>query len=607
MVPKTPSRHRSRSEVQTPLTPSLLAAMNNMAMRSGASPQKKASRSKAPLTPFDTTNPFIAPSQLPSSSKSRPASPVKRASAGGVPTSESFQRQAIGGVIRKGGVESRLDVVTNDYVPPPRADLKRSKSTPAVVRGDFPLVSAAFAEESSEQNRAAADHRDRFIMQKDNTDISAVAASLEQISLNSTTTSPGHTARLAAATGMPLNRRILGYHEPPPAASSSTSDTLLSQQREFAKPLYAQRPGAVGTSTGATTNKSRKIPTQPERVLDAPGMVDDFYLNLLSWSVQNAIAVALEAVTYIWKADTGSVVQLGDAPEGTYISSVDFSNDGAFLGVGIGSGEVELWDVETGQKLRTMTGHTSQIAALSWHQHILSSGCADGSIWHHDVRVPRHKVMELLGHTGEVCGLKWRSDGELLASGGNDNVVNIWDGRIGDVGEGARGSAKWTKRNHTAAVKAIAWCPWQPSLLASGGGTNDATVHIWNSTTGARLHTVRTPSQVTSIQWAPHRKEILTTHGYPTNSIMLHAYPSMERVAEIRDAHDARVLFSCVGPAGDVVCTGAGDENLKFWRIWDLQSEQLTKKKTKKKDLSSVEDLGGGRINPTKEGILSIR
>jgi len=65
--------------------------------------------------------------------------------------------------------------------------------------------------------------------------------------------------------------------------------------------------------------------------------------------------------------------------------------------------------------------------------------------------------MELLGHSGEVCGMKWRSDGELLASGGNDNVVNIWDGRLGDAGrETARGSAKWTKRNHTAAVKV---CP----------------------------------------------------------------------------------------------------------------------------------------------------
>lgn len=488
-------------------------------------------------------------------------------------------------------MESRLDVVTNDYVPPPKSEIKRSKSTPAV-------------------SRAAASHRDRFITQKEtNTDISAIAATLDKMSLNPEASSPGHTARLAVATGVPINKRILGYHEPPPAASSSSSsaDTLLTQQREFAKPLYAQRPGAVATSTGATTNKTRKIPTQPERVLDAPGMVDDFYLNLLSWSVNNAVAVALEASTYIWKADTGSVVQLGEAPEGSYVSSVDFSNDGAFLGVGHGTGEVELWDVETGQKLRTMAGHVGQIATLSWHQHLLSSGCGDGSIWHHDVRMPNHKVMELLGHTGEVCGLKWRSDGELLASGGNDNVVNIWDGRVGDVVEGARGSAKWTKRNHTAAVKAVAWCPWQPSILATGGGTNDATIHVWNTTTGARLHSLRTPSQVTSIQWAPHRKEILSTHGFPTNSIMVHAYPSMERVAEIRDAHDSRVLFSCVGPAGDVVCTGAGDENLKFWRIWDLQSEQLTKKKIKKKELGAVDDLGGGRINPTKEGILSIR
>lgn len=81
---------------------------------------------------------------------------------------------------------------------------------------------------------------------------------------------------------------------------------------------------------------------------------------------------------------------------------------------------------------------------------------------------------------------------------------------------------------------------------------------------------------------------------------MIHAYPSMERVAEIRDAHDSRVLFSCIGPAGDVVCTGAGDENLKFWRIWEVASESTKKKAT-------GEELGVGRSNSTKEGILSIR
>lgn len=181
--------------------------------------------------------------------------------------------------------------------------------------------------------------------------------------------------------------------------------------------------------------------------------MDDFYLNLLSWSCLNVLAVALEANSYIWNADTGEVVHLGEAPEGNYISALDFSNDGQFLGVGISSGEVELWDIETQTKLRTMVGHSSQVACLSWNKHILSSGCADGSIWHHDVRISEHKVGELLGHQGEVCGLKWREDGELLASGGNDNVVNVWDGRIGDVVPGSRSAARWTKRNHTAAVK----------------------------------------------------------------------------------------------------------------------------------------------------------
>ncbi|GBE83646.1 WD repeat-containing protein [Sparassis crispa] len=571
--PKTPSnsRYRSRSEAKMPLTPSLTAGLNSLSL----APSSTKSRSDLSMAnPFLLSRPgsptmrgtsgSTSASTSKGKSKSRPASPIKRQTSGALQVSESLHRQASTGVLRKGGVESKLDVITHDYVPPKSE--KRSKSQPS------------------------RDTRDRFITVRDPTD--EVAATLDLMSLNPQSASPGHTARLAAATGVPLNRRVLSYHEPPPASSS---DPLLAQAREFARPLYA-RPGALPNSTSSTTSKGRKIATQPERVLDAPGMVDDFYLNLVAWSSLNILAVALAENTYIWRADSGEVVHLGEAPEATYVAAVDFSNDGQFLGVGLGSGAVELWDVETQTKLRTMAGHASQVACLSWYEHLLTSGCGDGSIWHHDVRVARHKVGELMGHQGEVCGLKWRSDGELLASGGNDNVVNVWDGRVGDVSPGTRSAARWTKRNHTAAVKAVAWCPWQPSLLASGGGTSDATVHIWNTTTGARLHSLVTPSQVTSIQWSPHKKEFLTTHGYPTNALMVHSYPSMERVVEIRDAHDSRVLWSALGPAGDMVCTGAGDENLKFWRIWDVPR---VKKGKEAKDT--------GRTSSTRSGILSIR
>jgi len=266
------------------------------------------------------------------------------------------------------------------------------------------------------------------------------------MSLDTKDASPGHTERLVRATGVPIGRRILGYSEPPPLAK----DNSLALQREYAKHT---RPGALPSSTGAVTNKARKIPTEPQKVLDAPNLTEDFYMNPLSWSCLNQLSVALGEVVYIWKGDTGEVVELCEAPDPLYILSLDFSNDGMFLGVGLSNGDVELWDVQAGTKLRTMTGHQDRVSALSWNQHLLTSGCGDGSIWHHDVRIQHHKVMELLGHSLVVCGLKWRSDGELLASGGNDNVVNIWDGRQGDVGGDARGVAKWTKRAHTAAVK----------------------------------------------------------------------------------------------------------------------------------------------------------
>ena len=55
------------------------------------------------------------------------------------------------------------------------------------------------------------------------------------------------------------------------------------------------------------------------------------------------------------------------------------------------------------------------------------SGCQDGVIHHHDVRKAEHIVAQSRHHRLEVCGLKWSPDGTKLASGGNDNLVCIWN------------------------------------------------------------------------------------------------------------------------------------------------------------------------------------
>lgn len=103
-------------------------------------------------------------------------------------------------------------------------------------------------------------------------------------------------------------------------------------------------------------------------------------------------------------------------------------------------------------------------------------------------RVREHITATLQGHVQEVCGLKWSPSGTQLASGGNDNLLHIWSS--------AGGAPMHQLTAHTAAVKALAWCPFQSNLLASGGGTADRCIKFWNTHTGALLNSIDTHSQV---------------------------------------------------------------------------------------------------------------
>jgi WD40 repeat protein len=89
-----------------------------------------------------------------------------------------------------------------------------------------------------------------------------------------------------------------------------------------------------------------------------------------------------------------------------------------------------------------------------------------------DVPGTVHTVATFFGssHSPEVCGLKWSGSGQQLTSGGNDNLLHIWDVSMASSMPSA-GRNRWLHRleDHTAAVKARAWCPFQSNLLATTG------------------------------------------------------------------------------------------------------------------------------------------
>ncbi len=357
----------------------------------------------------------------------------------------------------------------------------------------------------------------------------------------------------------------------PDRAMSFGSEHSASPVTDTMKELRQQFRDSQANHTGAPTH--RQISHTPERILDAPGLRDDFYLNLLDWSLHNTLAVGLGRTVYLWHAASQTVTTLMQTSDiDDYISSVKFSSDGSQLAVGTASAKVRLFDMGAGGAyVRDLAGHTSRVSALAWNtNNQLSTAGRDSSVLSHDLRAGPQQFDRMAGHTREVCGLAWSCDSRNLASGGNDNLLCVWDARKSARANAGSSAAQPRIKfaQHCAAVKALAWHPRRKGLLASGGGSTDCTLRLWDTDRAVCKRAVETGSQVASVVWNTQGTELVTAHGYSNNQLALWTYPKLQRVAELT-GHHARALHLALSPDGTTVVSGSADETLRFWKLFE--------------------------------------
>lgn len=351
-----------------------------------------------------------------------------------------------------------------------------------------------------------------------------------------------------------------------PSSPNSSSHILSFRSR-------AKVPNSLNTSIQSNfrnasestdIQKLRFISTAPEKILDAPEILNDYYLNLMDWGQTNLLAISLNQNLYLWNSNNGSIHLLLSDPN-NQITSVNFMKTGVCLAVGFSNSSLQLWDIENSRPLRHLSGHSSRVSSLSWNNYVLSSGSKDTMILNHDVRSRSNVISKYLGHSQEVCGLKWSLDYSYLASGSNDNNLFIWDlyNKI----------PKIKFLGHKAAVKAVAWCPWQKAVIASGGGTADKCIKFWNCDSEKLLKNHETDSQVSSLIWNRFENEILSSHGYLNNQISLWKYPKMQNVIELK-GHMNRILQMCESPDGETVVSAGADETLRFWKVFEKKEKK---------------------------------
>ncbi|RKP07041.1 WD40-repeat-containing domain protein, partial [Thamnocephalis sphaerospora] len=305
------------------------------------------------------------------------------------------------------------------------------------------------------------------------------------------------------------------------------------------------------TAHGSGTASTRHIPLEPARVLDAPNVPNDFYLHLLAWASHDELVVALGDALYVWHERHCTARQLA-APTA---QSPDVPNADTREALNASTAQQEMPPTDR-HSARTMQ---AQRLALSDHAALPASTDA-----YHDSDANHvHVDMALRTSTHEslVTGLGVSADGAFWASGGNDGALHVY--RTG------RMRPAFSQHVHTSAVKALAWCPWQAHLLASGGGTYDRTVRVWDARSGDCLAMVDTERAVLALGWLQADRELVSAHGQPDNAIALWTWPDLNPVVKLARAHSTSVLDMHQPVDADVplLASIAADERLKFWRL----------------------------------------
>ena len=147
--------------------------------------------------------------------------------------------------------------------------------------------------------------------------------------------------------------------------------------------------------------------------------------------------------------------------------AIEWSPDGRRLAAASEDKIAEIWDAQTGQELRVLTGHQDDVGNVAWSRDgRLATVSRDktAEIWDADTGKELHK---LRGHQGEVWGLSWSPDGRRIVTSSRDGTARIWDAESG------RELLTLHGQDH---VWSVAWSPDGKRLASS---SEDGIVQIY--------------------------------------------------------------------------------------------------------------------------------
>jgi RNA polymerase sigma factor (sigma-70 family) len=364
----------------------------------------------------------------------------------------------------------------------------------------------------------------------------------------------------------------------PPGAIMRLGTARLRQPWRVAG-LGFNKDGKLVVSAGGHTLRMWEAATGKQlQLLDA--------INIMGIATSpdgEMVASAQNNNVQVWKLPTGKPIFNRETPS----FAVAISPDNRVLATGgrppANNDPVVLWDLQTGARLRSLSAKMDQVFHIAFSpdgKWLAAVSCGNSSfapdkesrpeivrLW----EMETGQLHELAGHEGGATSIVFSPDGKILATGGHDGIMILWDSatrkplRKIELVEEAYVHPKGNGFD-SGGIHALAFAPDGKTIASAN---HDGTVRLVETATGNEVRVFRGHrNSVVDVAFSPDGKSLAS--GSADQTVRLWDATS-GALLNPRPGHDGGVARVIVSPDGRHAFTAGRDRTL---RIWDPISGQ---------------------------------